>query len=63
MRTHQPRMGLEVKAITVHPAGRRIANHMEVKNVTLTVDPIAQSRHAWEMRELNEIVVALAALE
>lgn len=56
-------MGLEVKAITVHPAGRRIANHMEVKNVTLTVDPIAQSRHAWEMRELNEIVVALAALE
>lgn len=58
-----PRLGLQVKAVTVHIAERKVATRMEVKNVHLAVDPVALSRHAWEQRELDEIAVALAALE
>lgn len=58
-----PRLDLWVKAVTVHVAERKVATGMEVKSVRLVMSPVAQSRHAWEQRELNEIAVALAALE
>lgn len=57
------RSGFQVRAVTVHVAEHKVASRMEVKNVHLAVDPVAQSRHAWELREMNEIAVALAVLE
>lgn len=56
-----PRMSVRITALTMWLRARAVTAKTTAKVVKVDVDPVAVSQFAYEVRELNEIAIALTA--